>query len=398
MTGDETRRDPISDDAGAPDDADGSALIGPGGKVDADAVRIAADCDEDGLQRVVFTLTRDLNKRLDKYLTDRIAFMSRNQLQRLIDLGGVTVNNRRPKASTNLRIGDVVEVVVPPPPATEIQPDEIPLTVLFEDAHLIVLNKQADIIVHPARGHHRGTMLNALVWHFRNASPTGGNLSTVGDEFARPGVVHRLDRDTTGVIVFAKDDEAHWRLGYQFENRMVDKRYLALVEGVVHPDVDVLEDPIGPHPSRVKGVREKQAVRHDHLGKPAVTICRVRERFDHHTLVELELKTGRTHQIRVHLSFQNHPIVGDEMYSGHALRRSHVDRSNDDTVLMARQTLHATTLGFAHPITKTPMTFTAPVPEDFARSIALLREHSAKSGVLTPPGATIDLEKAIPGA
>jgi len=395
MTGDETRRDPMPDDAGAPDDADGSALIGPGGKVDADAVRIAADCDEDGLQRVTFKLTRDLNKRLDKYLTDRIAFMSRNQLQRLIDLGGVTVNNRKPKASTNLRIGDVVEVVVPPPPATEIQPDEIPLTVLFEDAHLIVLNKQADIIVHPARGHHRGTMLNALVWHFRNASPTGGNLSTVGDEFARPGVVHRLDRDTTGVIVFAKDDEAHWRLGYQFENRLVDKRYLALVEGVVHPDVDVLEDPIGPHPSRVKGVREKQAVRHDHLGKPAVTICRVRERFDHHTLVELELKTGRTHQIRVHLSFQNHPIVGDEMYGGHALRRSHIDRSNDDTVLMARQALHATTLGFAHPITKIPMTFTAPVPEDFARAIALLREHSARSGVLTPPGATIDLEKAI---
>ena len=387
---------PVESDPIDPADDLGAALIGPGGKVDPDALRLASDGD-DGLQRVRFTLTRDLNKRLDKYLTDRIAFMSRNQLQRLIDLGAVTVNNRRPKASTNLRLGDVVDVVIPPPPATEIQPDEIPLTVLFEDDHLIVLNKHPDIIVHPARGNHRGTMLNALVWHFRNASSTGGELSTVGGEFARPGVVHRLDRDTTGVIVFAKDDEAHWRLGSQFENRKVDKRYLALVEGVVHDDIDVLEEPIGPHPSRAKGLREKQAVRHDHLGKPAVTICRVRERFTHHTLVELELRTGRTHQIRVHLSFHSHPIVGDDMYGGHTLRRAHIIHKGDESPVIARQALHATTLGFTHPITNAPARFTAPVPPDFALAIHLLRAHAHKSGPLTPPGATIDLAAAIPG-
>ncbi len=385
--------DPASID---PSDDDGASLIGPGGKVDPDAVRIAADGDDDALQRVRFTLTRDLNKRLDKYLTDRIAFMSRNQLQRLIDLGAVTVNNRAPKASTNLRIGDVVDVVLPPPPATEIQGDDIPLNVLFEDAHLIVLNKQPDIIVHPARGHHRGTMLNALVWHLQHASPSGGALSTVGDEFARPGVVHRLDRDTTGVIVFAKDDEAHWRLGSQFEHRQVDKRYLALVEGVVEADVDVLDVPIGPHPSKAKGMREKQAVRHDHLGKSAVTICRVRERFEHHTLVELELKTGRTHQIRVHMAFHQHPIVGDDMYGGHPLRMAHIAQKGDEMIIIDRQTLHATTLGFTHPITKVPAMFTAPVPADFALAVKLLRAHAPKSGPRMPPGATIDMDIAIP--
>ena len=391
MTAGDPPIDPID-----PDLDDGAGLIGPGGKVDPDAVRLAADGDDEGLQRVRFTLTRDLNKRLDKYLTDRIAFMSRTQLQKLVELGAVTVNNRTPKPSTNLRLGDVVDVVIPAPPSTSIQPDDIPLNVLFEDAHLIILNKQADIIVHPARGHHRGTMLNALVAHFQNASATGGALSTVGDEFARPGVVHRLDRDTTGVIVFAKDDEAHWRLGSQFEHRQVDKRYLALVEGAVSTNVDVMEDPIGPHPSRAKGVREKQAVRHDHLGKPAVTICRVRERFDHHTLVELELKTGRTHQIRIHMTFHGHPIVGDDMYEGHALRLAHIEPRGDETVIMDRQALHATTLGFTHPITREPAMFTAPVPADFALAMALLRKHSSRSGILTPPGATIDLDLAIP--
>jgi 23S rRNA pseudouridine1911/1915/1917 synthase len=218
----------------------------------------------------------------------------------------------------------------------------------------------------------------------------------VGQEFARPGVVHRLDRDTTGVIVFAKDEEAHWRLGSQFENRQVDKRYLALVEGVVEADVDVLDEPIGPHQSKAKGLREKQSVRHDHLGKSAVTICRVRERFDHHTLVELELKTGRTHQIRVHLSFHGHPIVGDDMYGGHVLRKAHIEHKGDETMVLDRQALHATTLGFTHPITKAAARFTAPVPEDFARAMALLREHSSRSGVLTPPGATIDIDQAVP--
>jgi 23S rRNA pseudouridine1911/1915/1917 synthase len=377
-------------------------LIRPGGKVDPDVLRTLAEEsaegeDAEGLQRVEFTLSRDLNKRLDKYLTDRITFMSRTQLQGLIDVGGVTVNGRTPKASTRLRLGDTVVVVVPPPPAKTIQGEDIPLDIIHEDEHLIVLNKSPDIIVHPARSHNKGTLLNALVHHFQTTGV--GGLSTVGDELARPGVVHRLDRRTSGVMVVAKDDEAHWRLGRQFELRKTDKRYLALVEGVIESDADVIDAPIGAFPSRVKGLREKMSIRHDHLGKPAVTICRVRQRFDHFTLVELELKTGRTHQIRVHLSFLGYPIVGDDMYGGHVLKRGHVVRDaaslaageSMDDVIIDRQALHAALLGFRHPHTGQHVEFSAPLRGDMAEAVCLLRAHANPSPELDLPGATVDL-------
>lgn len=399
-------------------------LILPGGKVDPDALRewyeraSGEGSDEEQLGTVRFELQRDVGSRLDRYLTSRVTFMSRTQLQRLIDEGGVTVNGRPGKASTKLRLNDVVEVVIPPPPSSEIQPEQMPLDVMFEDEHLVVLNKRADVIVHPARSELSGTLINALAWHFRNVS--GGALSGVGREFARPGVVHRLDRNTTGCIVFAKTDEAHWKLGRQFEMRTVDKRYLALVHGRVEPDGQVINLPIGPHPSREKGYREKYVVRHDDLGKPSVTIARVRERYgengeaaevqngngenaeasegadsacmrgrppggwgevechsplrrsaawspERYTLVELELKTGRTHQIRVHLSHNGWPIVGDDMYGGRGLTDEH------GQPLMARQALHAALLSFEHPIHGRPMTFVAPLPGDFRASIDSLR-------------------------
>ena len=200
-------------------------LILPGGKVDPEAVRRAfeeasararsedAGDDETHNVSVTFELQRDLKSRLDRYLTSRITFMSRNQLQRLIESGAVRVNGRESKASTKLREGDRVSVSLPPPPDTSVKAEKIPIDVLYEDEHLIVLNKSPDIIVHPARSELAGTMINALAWHFRHASPTGGELSSVGEQFARPGVVHRLDRDTTGCIVFAKTDEAHWQRG-----------------------------------------------------------------------------------------------------------------------------------------------------------------------------------------
>lgn len=433
----------------------GGGLILPGGKVDADALRRIAEAggeaDEDGeLRRVTFTLQRDLQKRLDRYLADRIGFMSRNQLQRVIAEGGVLVNDRIPKSSTMLRKGDVIEVVVPPPPAKNIQPEDIPLDVMYEDDALIVLNKAPDIIVHPARSHLKGTLLSALAFHFQHRSGKGGSLSTVGTEFARPGVVHRLDRHTSGCIVFAKQDEAHWKLGHQFEHRRVDKRYIAVVHGRVEPPVDVIDLPLGPHPSREKGYREKYVVRHDELGKPAVTICRVREYYDisgagaaarpaasreaqtgwasgparrdpHHppastaesglfTLVELELKTGRTHQIRVHLSHSGHPIVGDDMYGGRGLgyRRggpaaletfdcANGEVPDDFDALIARQALHACILGITHPINEKPMVFTAPVRGDIARLIYALREASGpRLERPDAPGSTVDLAKAVP--
>ncbi len=383
-----------------PDNADtvqaslGEDLLLPGGKVDPDAIRRAVERareraaagegaetdEEEHLPRVTFTLQRDLNARLDIYLTSRITFMSRTQLQRLIESGGVTVNDRPAKPSTRLGLGDRVEVVVPPPPDKGLQPEQMPLDVLYEDAHLIVLNKSPDVIVHPARSELSGTLINGLAWRFRNVS--GGNLSAVGSEFARPGVVHRLDRHTSGCIVFAKDDEAHWRLGRQFERRTVDKRYLAVVQGRVEPATDAIDLPIGPHPSREKGYREKQVVRHDDLGRPSVTIYRVHERYElpeaslhhsvtpslrHFSLLELELKTGRTHQIRVHLSHLGWPIVGDDMYGG----RPFADETG--RTVIDRQALHAGLLAFQHPVSGEPMVFTAPVPPDVADLIACLR-------------------------
>ena len=390
-------QDPMQDPAGVGDETVqaslGEDLLLPGGKVDPEAIRRAVerarlkaseggeDSADEELPRVIFTLQRDLGARLDKYLTSRVTFMSRTQLQKLIDSGGVTVNDRAAKPSTRLNSGDRVEVVVPPPPDKGIRAEEIPLDVLSEDQHLIVLNKRAGIIVHPARSELSGTMINALAWHFKHVS--GGALSGVGEEFARPGVVHRLDRDTTGCIVFAKDDEAHWKLGRQFERRSVDKRYLALVQGLVEPDVQVIDLPIGPHPSREKGYREKYVVRHDDLGKASVTICRVRERYTlppraptpgpaRFTLVELELKTGRTHQIRVHMSFNGWPIIGDDMYGGKPFELTGGGR-------IERQMLHAALLAFEHPITGAPMVCTAPPPPDMGELIAELRRGEVES-------------------
>ena len=423
-----------------PDDSETVRIAGGlhaprlGGRISAEDVRAAVeaareiygeeglDDEQDAALRTVrFDVRHDLRKRLDKYLVDRIDFLSRNQVQKLIDDAGVLINGKPPKSSTEVRQGDIVTVVVPLPPPKNIQPEDIPLDVLYEDQHIIVINKQPDIIVHPARSHLKGTMLSALEFHFRHRSTTGGNLSKVGDEFARPGVVHRLDRHTSGCIVFAKNDEAHWKIGHQFEHRQVDKRYMALVHGRIEPVMDVIDLPLGPHPSKEKGFREKVVVRHDDQGRNAVTIYRVREVYDMRkapparaaspvlgwnpasieapvvtrrkdpdvfTLVELELKTGRTHQIRVHLSHNDWPIVGDDMYGG----RPYVDAAG--VTLMNRQALHATLLSFRHPVTEEKMTFTAPLRGDLAATVRSLRA-SSEHYIFTPPGATVDLAQVM---
>ncbi|MBI1190255.1 MAG: RluA family pseudouridine synthase [Tepidisphaera sp.] len=425
--------DPAAANDASPDQATAAGLILPGGRINAETVRAALEqardaaeatgeeADEVALRTVRLTLRHDLNKRLDKYLVDRIVFLSRNQIQRLIDDGGVTVNARAPKASTKLNKGDVVEVVVPEPPPSNVQPEDIPLDVMFEDQHMIVLNKQPDIIVHPARSHLKGTMLSALAFHFLHHSSTGGSLSNVGQEFARPGVVHRLDRQTSGCIVFAKTEEAHWKLSRQFEHRRVDKRYVALVHGAVEPDVQRIDLPLGPHPSREKGFREKNVVRFDDEGREAITIVRVRERYTvpgprprAYSLVELELKTGRTHQIRVHLSYNQWPIVGDDMYGGRALTIDSLEEApappaNPPTtpheklsrermtknLLIARQALHATVLGFRHPATDEPMQFIAPLRGDMLETVRALRAAGPAS-IVDAPGATVDLATLAP--
>lgn len=391
-------RDPLEERDSTAESVGGDFIL-PGGKVDGEAIRLAYASarergDDEFVAKVRFTLARDLKDRLDKYLTSRIKFMSRSKLQELIDQGGATVNGGDAKSSTKLRIGDTIELVLPAPPSGEIEPDDIPLDVLYEDEHILVLNKQADIIVHPARMENRGTMLNALVHYFSQTK--SGELSHVGEEFARPGVVHRLDRHTSGCIVFAKSDLAHWKMGTKFENRQVDKRYLAIVQGWVRKDEQMIDLPLGPHPSRVRGSREKRVVRHDDLGKPSQTICRVRERYElpalfnkavsrRYSLVELELLSGRTHQIRVHLSHLGHPIVGDDMYKGKAMM------DVEGEVILDKPALHAALLAFDHPMSGEPMAFVAPVRDDVRRVIDLLREHGDPKQVFVE--GTVSMER-----
>ncbi len=377
-------------------------LLGPGGKVDQQLLHElhAAGDDDDAPLAVRFILTRDRDKRLDRYLVDRVPFLSRTSIQRLIREEAVTVNGRVPKASTKLRLGDEVVAVLPPPPSTDLPAEEIPLDVLHEDPSLVVINKQDDIIVHPARGNLSGTMINGLSWRFRNVS--GGELSTVGEEFARPGVVHRLDRHTTGAIVFAKTDTAHWRLGRLFVFRTTEKRYLAVVHGRLEPFADLIDVPLGKHPT----VRTKYAVRWDDSGKPSQTIYRVRELYDRFTLVELQLLTGRTHQIRVHLSHLGYPIVGDDIYGGRHLAAADLGGVTGIPSLglgprdpiITRQALHAALLGFDHPDTGERMEFQAPVPPDLRRLVSALRAtstHASRPGV---SGARLDLERIFPAA
>ncbi len=374
------------------DNPEDAHVLTPGGKVDPDAVYAAYEQakdrgDEDFVVRVSFELFRDHNTRLDKYLTSRVTYMSRSQLQKLIDSGQAIVNGKPAKASTKLRLQDRITLLIPKPPSGDIEPEDIALDVLFEDEHIIVLNKSPDIIVHPARSENRGTMINALAFHFANRS--SGVLSSVGEEFARPGVVHRLDRNTSGCIIFAKTDQAHWKMGNQFEQRTVNKRYLAVVQGHVVPDTQTIELPLGPHQSKAKGMREKRVVRHDELGKASITVCRVRERYTigkaKYSLIELELKTGRTHQIRVHMAHLGHPIVGDDMYGG----RSFIDAKGK--LVIDRQSLHAGLLGFVHPISDEPMEFIAPPRDEMLSLIQELRSSGEAKTVEI--NGTIPLEQ-----
>lgn len=347
------------------------------------------EADDETPVTAVFELTRDPDRRLDQFLSLRVPFLSRTALQRLIREQAVTVNGRVPKASTRLRRGDRVVALLPPPPSNAIQAERIPLDILFEDDHLVVVNKQPDLIVHPARAHKSGTLINALAWHFLHN--TGGTLSTVGEDIARPGVVHRLDKHTSGVMVCAKSDTAHWRLARQFELRRTEKRYLALVHGEVEPEADLIDLPLGKHPT----IREKYAVRHDELGKPSQTVYRAREIYEGYSLVEVELRTGRTHQIRVHMAHIGYPLVGDDLYSGRHVKVGDFDPAQPDAGdwLLRRQALHAARLGVDHPITGERRVFEAPPWQDLARAIALLRARRLKR-VLSAPGATLSISEA----
>ena len=353
-----------------------------------------APVEEDGFQRVNVVLkSLPTYRRLDQYLPSRFPRFSRSAIQKLIESGAVTVNGQPTKASRKLSAGDVIDVVLPPPQPKEIPPENIPLDIIWEDDCLLAINKQAGIIVHPARGNPHGTLVNGLMFY-------AGKLAQGSDPF-RPGIIHRLDRDTTGIMLVAKTDEALWRMSRQFEARRIHKEYLAVVHGRLDLDADQIDAPLARH----RFVREKYAVDLDNpQAKAAVTTWRVVERFGPgFTLVQLEPKTGRTHQLRVHMSYIKHPIVGDVAYGGSRVTRNDLaNMANRATarsacvkrirrtvkasqaatssapppepVLIHRQALHAHRLNFRHPITNAPMALVAPPPADFLALLAALRE------------------------
>ncbi|MCA9243874.1 MAG: RluA family pseudouridine synthase [Phycisphaerales bacterium] len=309
-------------------------------------------------------------RRLDVYLHARYPHLSRTAVQRLIRQGSVTVNGQPAKPSHTMAAHDEVELTLPAPEPIEVIPEEMPLEVLYEDADIIAINKRADIVCHPANRYQTGTLVNGLV-HYAN------NLSHGSDPF-RPGIVHRLDKNTTGVILIAKNDEAHWRLSLQFERRTVQKTYLAVVHGSPRLDSDVIDMPIGGHPI----VREKfQVMVRDNkidIGKPAVTGWEAIERFDGYTLVKLSPKTGRTHQLRVHMSHIGHPIVGDIMYGGRAASDKEIAGSGSEEVFLRYQALHAWKIEFQHPIREQRMEIEAPFHAKLRHLMQLLRAHRSR--------------------
>ena len=303
-------------------------------------------------------------RRIDKYLHSRFANYSRAMLQKHITAGNVKVNGKIVKPSFKLSPGERINLTLPELPGKKIQPEDIPLNIIYEDAHLIVLNKQADMIVHPARGNTHGTLVNALAYHCDKLSSGLGEL--------RPGIVHRLDRDTTGVMVVTKNDTAQWKIAKQFERRQVKKNYLALVHGTPELTADRINAPLGIHPK----VREKYAIRPKN-GKEAITFYEVLESFRGFSLLKLTPKTGRTHQIRVHLSYIKHPIVADDMYGGRLVYHWQLADAEPaaQEPIIDRCALHASTLEFKHPATGEMTKLEAPLPEDMQNLLNMLRKY-----------------------
>ncbi len=303
-------------------------------------------------------------RRVDKYLHGRFSNFSRAMIQRQIGAGGVKVNGKIVKPSFKLSPGDTIEMALPQLPGKEIVPEDIPLNIIYEDEDIIVLNKQADMVVHPARSNTHGTLVNALAFY-------SDKLSSGLGEF-RPGIVHRLDKDTTGVMVATKNEAAQWKIAKQFERRQVDKSYLAIVHGVPELTADRISAPLGMHPR----VREKYAIRPE-IGKESITFYEVVESFRGFSLLKLTPKTGRTHQIRVHLSYIKHPIVADDMYGGKLVypwQLKDAETAVEEPVI-SRVALHASTLEFKHPTTEKVVKFEAPLPEDMQNLLDMLRKY-----------------------
>lgn len=305
-------------------------------------------------------------QRIDQFLVQACDGYSRTQIRAAVQENGASVDGKIIRPSLKLKTGQRIRFLVPPLPGDRTIPENIPLDVLYEDDGFVVINKPPGMVVHPARGHWSGTLTSALAYRFQSLSDVGGPT--------RPGIVHRLDRDTSGVIIVAKTNAMHNHLSQQFHDRETEKEYFAITNAPIDRDRDLIELPIGRHPYQ----RDKMAIRDNHItSKPASTFYEVISRHGRYTQVRLRPKTGRTHQIRVHLSHVGAPVLCDRLYGGHSevtestLRTGKRDDS-DDRIVLNRHALHARRLTITNPQTGKPMTFEAPIPDDIQRVIDLL--------------------------
>ena len=293
---------------------------------------------------------KDEGLRIDKYLTQIFEDKSRSFIQGLIEKENVKVNDKLPKSNYKLRKSDEIEIIIPEPEILRVEAENIPINILYEDEDVIVVNKQQGMVVHPAPGNYNGTLVNALLYHCKNLSSINGII--------RPGIVHRIDKDTSGVLVIAKNDDAHNKLSEQLKNHSMKREYYALIEGRLKNDSGTIDKPLG----RCKKDRLKIGIDED--GKRAVTHYEVLERYNGYTLIKCVLETGRTHQIRVHMASIGFPLVGDPLYG---FKRQKFK--------LEGQVLHAKTLGFIHPRSGEYMEFTSDLPNYFLQLLDKLRNE-----------------------
>lgn len=302
------------------------------------------------MENYLFEIQENQQMRLDKYLSEQFPEQTRSYLQKLIKEGQVLVNGKTVKSGYQLSKGDEVSVTIPEPKELDVEPQKMELDIVYEDEDVILINKPKGMVVHPAPGHTTDTLVNGLLYHCKD------NLSGING-VARPGIVHRIDRDTTGILIVCKNDMSHNSIAAQLKEHSINRRYRALVHGNLKEDTGTVEGPIGRHPVD----RKKMAI-NERNGKPAVTHYTVLERFGNYTLIECKLETGRTHQIRVHMTSIGHPLVGDEVYG-----------PAKSPFKLQGQCLHAMVLGFVHPRTGEYMEFSADLPEYFEDLLKKLR-------------------------
>lgn len=297
---------------------------------------------------------KEKNIRVDLFLSQKNIGLSRSQIKKIIENGHVLSGKYPLKAKHRIKDGELIKVIVQPAKKLNVEPENIPLDIVYEDASVIVINKPPGMVVHPAAGNYSGTMVNALLYHCKDLSGIGG--------VERPGIVHRLDRDTSGLLMVAKNDLSHQKLTTQLQQRTIVRKYIAIVHGVIKEDSGMIDKEIGRH---TKDRKKMSTI--TNKGRMAVSNFRVINRFSEASLVEVSLKTGRTHQIRVHLSSIGHQVLGDKVYG-----RKKISQLES---VIKRQALHATVLGFQHPVTNKYLEFKAPLPDDIQEAIIKLEKE-----------------------